>query len=203
MRPSSFFGILAATVSSLPIPEFNDHLAQKTPDTTFRSVGNLLGGLLGGQPLLGGNLLGGILGGQPLLGGNLLGGILGGQNLLGGILGGQNLLGSILGPNLLGGLLGGQGLLGSILGGQDPCLLDTTFCVSNCAANCLRQPKTCQSCLSSCTTGDTCSADNKESYYDDEGKQEFGDDDVDVAAASRSTKVSMKSENQSNPDLPK
>ncbi|KAI3338183.1 hypothetical protein F4824DRAFT_459939 [Ustulina deusta] len=158
MRPSSFFGVLAVAVSSLPTPQFSDPLTGNLPGALLQSVGDLLGSLLGRH-------------------------------------GHEE-------PSLF------------------PCLFSTTSCMSDCTADCIREPQACGSCLSSCFKGDTCSAKNELSYFDQEGEQEIGDDDTEVAAASRVTKaskgktpkeaaasktnkVAMKTKTHPSPDVPK
>ncbi|KAI0810376.1 hypothetical protein GGR55DRAFT_678971 [Xylaria sp. FL0064] len=169
MRPSSFFSVLAVTVSSLPTPPLGDLLGANAPDMVFRSRGSLLGPLLGGRRGSG-NLLGSLLGDEGVGGilGSLLGGKNGNGNLLGSLLGGNDvggLLGSLLGDNgvgnLLGSLLGEDGvggLLDLLLGGQDQ-----------------EQPG---------------SAEDQQNYFDREGTQDLTHDYTDLDAASRSPKAS-------------
>ncbi|KAI0434958.1 hypothetical protein F5Y09DRAFT_156665 [Xylaria sp. FL1042] len=195
MRPSSFFGVLAVTVSSLPTPQLGDLLGDNLPDMVSRNRGNLLGPLLGGQ---GGsnNLLGSLLGDDGVGGllGSLLGGRHGNGNLLGSLLGDEGvggLLGSLLGGkhgsgNLLGSLLGGDdagGLLGSLLGEDSVGDLLGSLLGEDGVGGLLGM-------LLGGQDQEPGSAEDEQDYFDREGKQDLSDDYTDAAAASRGTRAS-------------
>ncbi|KAF2965385.1 hypothetical protein GQX73_g8188 [Xylaria multiplex] len=182
MRPSSFFSVLMVAVSSLPISQFNAPLTGILPDL-LQNANGLLGGLGG---------LGGLLGHNDHKEPGLLSGLLSG-----------------LLPNLL-----PNSLLTSLptsLPNSLPCLFDNTFCAGSCTSNCLREPQTCLSCMSSCLTRTSCSANNGEENMDDEGEQDYANraakavenGTVEETAANSTTKVSASPKSSSSPDLSK
>ncbi|KAI1355473.1 hypothetical protein F5Y01DRAFT_327183 [Xylaria sp. FL0043] len=196
MRPSSFFSVLAVTVSSLPTPPLGDLLGANAPDMVFRNRGSLLGPLLGGQDG-GDNLLGGLLGDGGVGGllGSLLGGRRGSGNVLGSLLGDDGvggLLGSLLGGkhgngNLLGSLLGGNdvgGLLGSLLGDNGVGNLLSSLLGEDGVGGLL------DLLLGGQDREQPGSAEDQQNYFDREGTQNLTDDYTDLDAASRGPKAS-------------